>query len=256
MPRDQSPAAMVASAWEGRRDAAHDDERFYGWGLMGQPFSSGHVLALRCFPRSSIGPGYVAVWHRDPEGVWRFYSDAPSAESCARYFGPSIDAAEQQAIRVHWSTPWILVVEIPVIGLRWVSEFDASKRARILNTMSSVLPESWFWSPRTLRLLGAVAGGLLGLGRLRLTGSTPSGQWYRASPRRLWAVRYCEASLDGTDLGVASPLGSQARIGEFWVPQRGVLAIGAARFERFDPARHLWKGDAAAGGLGPQCGSR
>jgi hypothetical protein len=32
------------------------EERFTGFGVMGIPFASGHVLALRRFAASSIGP--------------------------------------------------------------------------------------------------------------------------------------------------------------------------------------------------------
>jgi hypothetical protein len=53
------------------------EERFAGYGVMGLPFRSGHYLALRHFPASSIGPGFRAVWHRDPHRRWTFYADAP-----------------------------------------------------------------------------------------------------------------------------------------------------------------------------------
>jgi hypothetical protein len=53
------------------------EERFAGFGVMGLPFDSGHVLALRRFPASSIGPAYTAVWHRDPAGRWAFWQDQP-----------------------------------------------------------------------------------------------------------------------------------------------------------------------------------
>lgn len=62
-----------------------DDERFTGYGVMGLPFSSGHYLAFRCWPRTSIGPGYRAVWHRDPGGRWTLYATEPPQRSCARY---------------------------------------------------------------------------------------------------------------------------------------------------------------------------
>ena len=58
--------------------------------LPGVSFASGHVLALRCFPASSIGPGYTSLWHRDPDGRWTFYATVPPAQSCARYFGRDI----------------------------------------------------------------------------------------------------------------------------------------------------------------------
>jgi hypothetical protein len=41
---------------------------FTGYGVMSLPFASGHVLALRRFPASYIGPAYTSVWHRDPAG--------------------------------------------------------------------------------------------------------------------------------------------------------------------------------------------
>ena len=39
-----------------------------GYGLKGLPFASGHVLAMRRFPTSSIDPACTSVWHRDPAG--------------------------------------------------------------------------------------------------------------------------------------------------------------------------------------------
>jgi hypothetical protein len=47
-------------------------ERFAGYGVMGLPFRSGHVLAMRRFPASSIGPACTSVWHRSPDGRWVF----------------------------------------------------------------------------------------------------------------------------------------------------------------------------------------
>ncbi len=45
------------------------EERFSGYGVMGLPFVSGHVLCLRRFPVTSLGEGYTSVWHRDPKGA-------------------------------------------------------------------------------------------------------------------------------------------------------------------------------------------
>jgi hypothetical protein len=44
------------------------DERFNGYGVMGVPFASGDLLALRRFPNISIGDGYTSLWHRGPDG--------------------------------------------------------------------------------------------------------------------------------------------------------------------------------------------
>ena len=56
-----------------------------GWGVIGLPFDSGHVLVLRVFPQSSFGP-YRTLWHRDPGGRWSIYADAQDvACACPRY---------------------------------------------------------------------------------------------------------------------------------------------------------------------------
>jgi len=90
------------------------EERFAGYGVMGLPFRSGHYRALRHFPASSIGPGFRAVWHRDPHRRWTFYADAPAEVSCARYFGAtSPGGAERVPIDVTWTGPRSLRVTVP-----------------------------------------------------------------------------------------------------------------------------------------------
>lgn len=95
------------------------EERFAGYGIMGLPFTSGHVLALRRFPASSIGPGYASVWHRDPAGNWTFYADVEPRLSCGRFFGGAVARTERTAIVVTWAGPWRLTIEVPASGLTW-----------------------------------------------------------------------------------------------------------------------------------------
>ena len=59
-------------------------DAFSGYAVIGLPFQSGHVLALRRFSASSLGPAYTSVWHRDPAGRWTFYSTVAPDCSCAR----------------------------------------------------------------------------------------------------------------------------------------------------------------------------
>lgn len=74
-------------------------ERFAGSAVIGLPFHSGHVLALRWFPASSLGHGYTSIWHRDPGRKWTFYSVAPE-QSCSRYFGSEIEENVHAHIRI------------------------------------------------------------------------------------------------------------------------------------------------------------
>src|ERR1700735_5105749 len=101
----------IAEALEGapgRPDSQR--ERFRGYGVMGLPFESGHVLGLRRFPVSSIGPGYTSIWHRSPDGRWSFWSTAPPEGSCARYTGEISDDTRQAAIRLAWPEPYRLMI--------------------------------------------------------------------------------------------------------------------------------------------------
>lgn len=55
-------AMLAAEAEDTDQLPPGDEERFAGYGVMGLPFASGHVLAMRRFPSSSIGPAYTSVW--------------------------------------------------------------------------------------------------------------------------------------------------------------------------------------------------
>src|SRR5580704_16445577 len=52
-------------------------ERVSGYGVMGLPFQSRHLLGLRRWTASSIGEAFTSIWHRNREGQWTFYESAP-----------------------------------------------------------------------------------------------------------------------------------------------------------------------------------
>jgi hypothetical protein len=47
------------------------------------------------------------------------------------------------------------------------------------------------------------------------------------------------AFVGGTDLGEPGPLEEQDSLADFWIPQRGLFAVGGSFFEPYDPARHV-----------------
>ncbi len=215
------------------------EEAFSGYGVMGLPFASGHVLGLRRFPASSIGPGYFSVWHRDPDGRWDFYSDVEAMSSCNRFFGAAVAGFKQTEIRVSWPESHRLVAEMPAEEFRWEATLKATPATRLMNALGAVMPEPLWKSRLVLGVMARVAGPLLGAGKLRLFGSAPNRQQFIANPRRIWVVASSRASLAGEDMGEPGPLAKQAHLGDFMIPQRGVLAIGGAYFEPLDEARHL-----------------
>ncbi|HYM14791.1 MAG TPA: hypothetical protein VEZ14_04480 [Dehalococcoidia bacterium] len=217
---------------------AGGDERFQGYGVMGEPFASGHVLALRRFTASSLGPGYTSVWHRDPSGRWTFYADVEPGQACARYFGSAVEQAVACPIELSWPGPRTLHVCIESAALDWTVEVAPTLATRAMNVMSRRMPERLWKERRVLALMAALAGPTLRAGRLGVYGRAPNGQQFIANPIVLWAITGGRATIAGVDLGPQGPLAHQARLGDFWIPQRGLLAVGRAYFEPFDPALH------------------
>ena len=233
-----APAAIVARMERRPALPAGAGERFSGYGVMAAPFQSGHILAMRRFAASSLGHGYTSVWHRDPDGLWTFWSTSPPLEACPRYFGAAIARAVTTPIGVRWVGPRRLVIHVGSAKLHWEMDLETTVATRILNTFGKALPERAWRSTAVLEAMGRMAGPLLHAGHLGLTGRAPNGQRFAANPLLVWTLGRTVAELEGRDLGTPGPVPDQARLGDFWIPQRGLFAIGRAFFERADPARH------------------
>jgi hypothetical protein len=238
----QSPRGLVealeqaverpVSAGAAAGGTSGDEERFTGFGVTGVPFRSGYVLALRRFAASSIGPGYTSVWIRDPDGAWSMHGTVDPGLSCPRYFGSALESASRSRISLTWSGSQAFSVDVDGGAvLHWELMLQATPVTRFMSAVSGAAPERLWSSRRFLRIMGAVAGPLLGAGRLRLTGHVPNGQRFAVQPRRLWFVAGSRAVLKGRDLGEPEALPVQDRLGDFWIPRRGILMLGTAAFE-------------------------
>jgi hypothetical protein len=206
-------------------------ERFAGWGVFGLPFASGHVLALRRFPASSVGPDYTSIWHRAPDGAWTMYVNVSPRCSCPRYFGEAVTRVVETEVVVSWTGPRQFSVVTGTAGFHWAVKATSTPATRLLTAVARRLPDAWWRSDRALDVLGRLAGPLLGAGTLRLRGRAPNGHRFLAAPRRVWAVEESAAVVDGVRLGPPGPLGRQARLGDFRIPQRGLVAAGDSVFD-------------------------
>jgi hypothetical protein len=112
---------------------AGSSERFFGYGVMGLPFASGHILGLRRFPASSIGPGYRSVWHRDPGGRWTFYQDQPAELACTRYFGADVEEVREGPIEISWTGPRSFELSAGSGELVWTLELASTPVTSALN---------------------------------------------------------------------------------------------------------------------------
>lgn len=201
------------------------EERVAGYGVMGQPFASGHVLGLRRWTASSVGEQFASVWHRDPSGSWRFYESAQPQVACSRWFGHGVEESVVVPIEVQWDGPEQLHVTAGEI-VDWHLTLAASPMTRVMSAMGGSLPLAAWRSPRMLGAMGAMASATLGVGKVSMTGLTANGLPFDANPMRIWRVVDSRATIDGADAGPPAPLPEQARLGDFWIPQRGIFAMG------------------------------
>jgi hypothetical protein len=201
-------------------------DRFSGCAVIGLPFSSGHVLALRRVEASSIGPAYTSVWHRDPDGRWGFHQDVAADQSCPRYFGAAISENTTEPIRIDWTGPREFRVTLDAPGeIVWDVRLAPALATRMMNAAASAMPLSWWERRSVLSTMEIAARSILGTGEMSLTGYTPNGQAFTAIPRLVWSIVESRATIRGVDVGVPAPLAKQAMLGDFRIPQRGIFAI-------------------------------
>lgn len=201
-------------------------ERVSGYGVMGLPFASGHVLGLRRWTASSVGDRFTSIWHRDPAGDWTFYESVPCEVACSRYFGAGVQRFRVGPIDLDWETPTRLRVGTVDGVVNWTVDMIATARTRMMSTMSSLVPMAAWRSGPVLRAMGALAGRFLDVGKVQLTGATSNQQHFDANPLRIWYVAESRAVVEGEDLGVIGPLPEQAHLADFYFPQRGMFAVG------------------------------
>lgn len=230
-----SIAAHTSAIAEGRGQAPWPGHEYVrGWGVFGLPFDSGHVLALRVFPQNSFAP-YCTVWHRDPEGRWSIFADAPRPDiACPRYYGPACDRVGTSRIDVAWTGPRDLRVTMDDPHLEWTLTVARSPRLAVVNPAAAAMPLS-SWRPRALVRARELLAGALGMGRLELSGEMPSGHDGLLMPKRMYLIGGSRARLDGTDLGRPTRLAENPMIGGVALPRRGVLAVGQAVWAIRDP---------------------
>jgi hypothetical protein len=218
------PRAIIRNIEKVKTLPPGNGDRFAGYAVIGLTFRSGHVLAMRRFPASSVGAAYTSVWHRDPSGNWTFYSTVPPELGCSRYFGADVRRNVVGPIDLEWTGPANFRVRIGEV-LDWEMTLSESLLSRLMNTAARLVPETWWRIAAPLKLMGFAARMLLGTGKMNLSGETPNGQQFIANPQRIWLIDSSRAAVSRIDLGPLGPLHEQARLNEFLIPQRGVFAV-------------------------------
>lgn len=222
----ETPSQEIAALERGAPVPDGPGDRYLGYGVLGVAFASGDLLALRRFPVASSGCGYTAVWHRNPDGAWVFYTDASHDQGCTSHFASAIERVVVGPIRLEWDDGRRLTVHVDGgRELAWSLCLAATWRTRLVNAVAASIPEAAWRDVRTLRAIGVGARAVLGTGPLCLSGRLPSGARYRSNPRRVWAIDTSRAALRGVDLGDMRRSRALA-LGDFRIPRVPLLATG------------------------------
>jgi hypothetical protein len=139
-------------------------------------------------------------------------------------------------ILISWSNSRDLTISLDGDpGLEWHLSLAATPATRLMNAVGGVLPDALWRKEAVLKPMGKAASLVLRTGRLGLTGRVPNHQRFITNPTLIWTVQSSTARMGNQDFGSVGPLCVQARLGDFWIPQRGIFAIGRAFFETLDP---------------------
>lgn len=237
MSTTSTPESAAGEAADRPRLPAGDGERFTGFGVLALPFRGGDCLALRVMTKTSIGPGYLAVWHRTPDGAWHMFTTTDPSRSCPRYFSAAATYERVPGIGLQWVDPMRLRVRIPG-ALEWELALRATPATRAMSALGSALPDAARCSDPLLGAMGPMSRPMLRAGRMRMIGAAPNRQRFQVVPTRIWRVAQSVAVAEGRELGPIGALPRQTRLGDFWMPQHGLFYVGDARFTAFDPALH------------------
>lgn len=120
----------------------------------------------------------------------------------------------------------------------WQIAIGATLATRMMSVMGSLMPLALWRSGPVLSAVGEVAGRVLNVGKVQLTGTTPNGQHFDISPLRVWYVTASHAVVEGEDLGPVGPLAEQAHLADFYLPQRGMFSVGRVFISPLKPARN------------------
>ena len=189
------------------------------------------------FPENPFAP-YVTVWHRDPDGRWTIYFDAPRPDiACPRYYAPACERVAQASITVDWTSSSTLRVTVEEPRLEWTVSPRESWMLRQLNGIGAAMP-LWTWRRKSLLRARESLARALGMGQLQLAGVMPSGHEGILMPQRMYYIDESSAVLGDGDLGRPVRLSVNPEIGGVPLPARGVLAIGQAMWKITDRAEY------------------
>ena len=178
----------------------------------------GRTLRSRTSPRHTRTPGQVRRGRRshpvEPRqgrgaSTWRFADSTggPGAAyppSCGPGGGPE--------------APNRLRVRTSDCAVESEGAIAATPATSMMSATGSMTPLAAWRSEPVLDAMGTVAGRVLDVGKVQLTGTTSNRQHLDANPLRIWYVTTSYAVVEGEDLGPVGPLAEQAHMADISFP--------------------------------------
>ena len=147
------------------------------------------------------------------------WSDVEPSRSCPRYWGNDLQRAIQAPIDFSWPEPWRMSVKVDNGQvLDWDIQLGSTLVTRALSAVGRFTPNALWRRRAVLSAMGAVAGPMLGAGRMALQGNASNGQRFRVNPELVWLVTGGRATLSGRDLGAFGPFPKGCRSETFSSP--------------------------------------
>jgi len=142
------------------------------------------------------------------------------------HFGADVERVREVPIDLEWEEPDRLRVRTADGAVDWEVALGATVATRMMSVVGSRMPLVAWRSGPVLKAMGAVAGRVLDVGKVQLTGTTSNRQHFDANPLRIWYVTASHAVVEGEDVGPIGLLAEQAHMADFYFPQRGMFAVG------------------------------
>jgi hypothetical protein len=157
--------------------------------------------------------------------------DSDPDRSYPRFFGSAMDRVLVEEIDLSWEGPRRLSLTVPELRIQWGIRLKSDAVTRALSWVGSILPGAAWRRPLIQATMGRFGGRALGVGHLSLSGRVPNGQRFFAVPRFVYRIEATAAVVRGEDLGPMGPLQEQVRLGDYWIPNGGLFAIGEAALQ-------------------------
>lgn len=193
-------------------------------------FSSGHCLITHKYSSTPTAiDAFDEIWIVTPDGERHLYTDPPKAGSYTeryhdfdRIVGSAItwEQANDERVALHLDGD-----DGTVLDMR--ADLGTSPNIRLLNTITSLTPQSILRTSIGQTVSTLTLGSLIDSNGLKIAGVTETQEPYRVEAKSIRRVTSATATLNDEDLGQTGPPDRLIEFGDHKVPNDPLVTFGA-----------------------------